>query len=71
MSEWISVKESLPGEMDWAEDMLLALSDGRVVIGFYVPDDSRWCDSFGDWLCDEETPQYWMRVPAHPKEAKG
>ena len=57
---WISVKERLPGD----EDFLLFAPPKDIIIGYYDRDDKIFCDLSGfQRLCE-----YWMPLPAPPKE---
>lgn len=66
MSEWISVEERLPDDMD-AEVTVdaLAYEDGVIHQAFYDKSSGVWIDTDGDELHGEVT--HWMPLPEPPK----
>lgn len=66
MSRWINTENATPDKKDSGVtvDVLLFLSPGMVVSGFYSYDDQEWYDFNGD-LVDDVT--HWMPLPENPK----
>lgn len=70
MSEWISVKDRLPGK---GNDVLMYFDTGNMAVGFWHDGDEcfTFWSAYADygWYtdCDFE-PTHWMPLPEPPKE---